>query len=237
MKSKDNTKDNKSKYYQYQEQFFGIPERISLRIRRKMFDSLMKLAKPSDQTTILDVGVTCDRRQDSNFFEKFYPYTHRITAIGMEDGSFLEKDFPGLKFFKVDGTSLPFPDKSFDLAVSFATIEHVGSRQRQKSFVDELCRVSRECCFTTPNRWHPLEFHTVIPMIHWLPPRVFRWILRWIGRDFYAQEENLNLLSQKEILRMLPSDKVVRVEHFRFFGVVSNLLIFIKNPSGPSGKA
>ena len=212
-----------------QDNFLGLPEKYSLRTRLRMFDSLMNLACPSSETTILDVGVTCDQRKDSNFFEKLYPYTKKITAVGKEDCAFLEKDFPGLKFLKIDGSRLPFQDKSFDLAVSFATIEHVGNRQRQKDFICELSRVSRQCCISTPNRWYPLEFHSMAPFIHWLPPSVFRLILRCIGQTFYAKEENLNLLSQKEIINMLPAGKEVHIKHFRLFGFVSNLMFYIKD--------
>ena len=207
-------KKNKSAYVQ--DNFLSLPEQFSLKVRRKMFESLMKLSKPSPETLVLDVGVTCDQREDSNFFEKLYPYTAKITAIGKEDCVFLEKDFPGLKFIKINGTHFPFQDKSFDLAVSFATIEHVGDRQKQKEFIDELSRVSRQFCFTTPNRWHPIEFHSITPFIHWLPPSMFRFILRCMGKSFFAKEENLNLLSQKEIMRIMPPDKEVHIEHFRF---------------------
>jgi len=194
-----------------------------------MFDALIQLAAPSPETAVLDVGVTLDQRKDSNFFEKLYPYPDKITAVGMEDCAFLEKDFPGLKFHKIDGVHLPFQDKHFDLAVSFATIEHVGSRQRQKDFIEELCRVSRQCCLTTPNRWYPLEFHSIIPLVHWLPSKGFRLILRWMGKSFYAQEENLNLLSQNDIMHMLPADKEARILHFCLFGFVSNLMFYIKD--------
>jgi len=221
------SKKIKSEYVQ--ENFLGLAENFSLKIRRQMFHDLMEFAKPTAKTTVLDVGVTCDQRQDSNFFEKLYPYSDKITAIGMEDCLFLEKDFPGLKYIQTDGASLPFPDKSFDLALSFATIEHMGNRQRQKEFIGELSRVGRLCCITTPNRWFPLELHSITPFIHWLPSGVFRFILRCLCQSFYAKEENLNILSQKDIMGMLPPGKEVHIKHFRLFGFVSNLMFYIKD--------
>jgi SAM-dependent methyltransferase len=206
----------------------GVVSKISWQMRQKMFAALMRLAQPSIETTVLDVGVTSDQRQDSNFFEKLYPYTHRITAVGLEDAAFLEQEFPGLTYVQSDGVSLPFADRSFDLVVSFAVIEHVGSRDRQRAFVQELCRVGKVCCITTPSRWHPIEFHTVLPLLHWLPPGWFRRILKWLGKDFWAQEENLNLLSQRELLELLPPAKV-RIKSFRFLGFVSNLLVYVVN--------
>ena len=33
----------------------------------------------------------------------------------------------------------------------------------------------------TPNRLHPLEFHTKIPLIHWMPKKIHRKILKFLG--------------------------------------------------------
>jgi len=148
----------------------------------------------------------------------------------MEDAAFLEQEYPGLKYVRSDGLTLPFPDKSFDFVVSFAVIEHVGNRVQQKTFVRELCRVGKTCCITTPNRWFPVEFHTAVPLIHWLPPSSFRVLLRLLGKHFFAKEENLNLLSEKDVLQMLPADAQIDTKHFRLLGLISNLLFYVKNP-------
>ena len=152
----------------------GLVSKVSLYARKRMLRSLLTLAQPTETTTVLDVGVTCDQREDSNFFEKLYPYIHNVTAVGLEDAAFLEQDFPGLTYVKADGLSLPFADNSFDLVVSFAVIEHVGDRQQQRAFVQELCRVGRSVYLTTPNRWYPVEFHSILPLVHWLAPVWFR---------------------------------------------------------------
>jgi len=71
---------------------------------------------------------------------------------------------------QADGRELPFADRAFDLGFSNAVVEHVaGGREGQRQFVHELCRVSHRVFVTTPNRWFPLEVHTLLPFVHWLP--------------------------------------------------------------------
>ena len=71
---------------------------------------------------------------------------------------------------RADGRDLPFSDGEFDLGFSNAVVEHIaGGRAGQRRFVHELCRVSHSVFVTTPNRWFPLEVHTLLPFVHWLP--------------------------------------------------------------------
>jgi SAM-dependent methyltransferase len=226
MNSSDHDRTQREKSEYVGSAVGGFATRLSTHVRKALFKSLMRLAQPTAQTTVMDVGVTCDRRADSNFFEKLYPYSDRIVAVGLEDAAFLELDYPGLKYVRADGLTLPFPDQSFDLVVSFAVVEHVGSRQRQAEFVRELCRVGRAVAIATPNRWYPIEFHTVLPVLHWLPPAWFRQILRWLGKGFWAEEANLNLLDNRALKAMFPVDWQLQALHHRLLGMVSNLFFY-----------
>src|SRR5439155_2232711 len=116
---------------------------------------------------------------------------------------FLAKVYPGVRFVRADGCKLPFADGSFDYVHSSAVLEHVGDWQHQTRFLREAWRVSRKGVFiTTPNRWFPIEFHTVLPLLHWLPPRLYRSLLVSLGRDFFACEANLNLLSRRDLAQL-----------------------------------
>lgn len=179
----------------------SLPARIAGHMRRRMFDKFIALCRPAPTDTVLDIGATSDRTYDhSNYLEAWYPYKSRITAVGLDDASFLQQAYAGMRFVQADGRSLPFADRSFDFVHSSAVLEHVGSRSQQTCLVSEALRVARRGVFlTTPNRWFPVEFHTVLPLLHWLPKPTFRSILRRLGHDALAQEAHLNLLTRNEL--------------------------------------
>jgi hypothetical protein len=177
----------------------SLPARIAAYQRRKMFRAFINFARPSAADTVLDIGATSDLSYDySNYFEAWYPHKLRVTAVGLDDACFLVKAYPGLRFVRGDGRALPFSDGAFDYVHSSAVLEHVGSRESQDCFLREAWRVCRKGLFiTTPNRWFPFEFHTVLPLLHWLPPTTYRALLHRFGHAFFACEDNLNLLSRR----------------------------------------
>jgi SAM-dependent methyltransferase len=62
-----------------------------------------------------------------------------------------------LSFEVADGTRLPYADESFDVAVSFSTVDHVPSADGGQRFIDEMARVTRRggrVVVTVPNRWN-----------------------------------------------------------------------------------
>jgi hypothetical protein len=210
----------------------SLPVKIALHQRRKMFAAFLAATAIARDDTVLDVGVTSDRSYDhSNYLEAWYPHKTRITAAGIDDASFLEALYPGLTFVPADGRDLPFEDRRFDFVHSSAVLEHVGSAERQARFLAELWRVARKGIFvTTPNRWYPVEFHTVLPLVHWLPPPLFRKALVALGKDFFAREENLNLLSKSSLARAAETAGIARfrLDSVTLLGLPTNLLLIAR---------
>jgi SAM-dependent methyltransferase len=205
-----------------------LASKISFRIRRKMFLLFMESVRPRPDTKVLDVGVTGDEKfRESNYFEQMYPYPQNITCVGTEDGSHLALRYPGLSYRQVQpGDPLPFRDAEFDVVFSNAVLEHVGSRRAQAAFVREICRVGRFVFMTTPNRWFPIEHHTGLPVLHYLPARAFRAVLRHTRYRHWAHESNLNILTAREFAALFPSEAIVNVQAVRLLGLPSNLVAF-----------
>jgi SAM-dependent methyltransferase len=152
--------------------------RVSLRSRERKLRRFLDLFQPGPETTVVDVGVTdapfglgSDGSCSSdNFFEAMYPWPERITAVGNTELDRFAAAFPSVTAVRADGRELPFADGAFDLGFSNAVIEHVaGGRDGQRQFLAELCRVSGRVFVTTPNRWFPVDPHSLLPFVHWLP--------------------------------------------------------------------
>lgn len=223
----------------------GFTDRISTHMRRKMYARFIA-AGVDDEDSILDVGATSDRDQlASNYLEAWHPRKDRITACGIDDASFLEELHPGLRFVRADGKDLPFPDAAFDWVHSSAVLEHVGPAAEQARFIAELYRVCRKGLFmTTPNRWFPVEFHTVLPLVHWLPKPWFRALLRKLGHRELAQESHLDLLGRRDLDAACVEAGLHewRITSVALAGWPSNLLLVARRPRatlppGPGSEA
>lgn len=211
--------------------------KISKYSRRKMYQKFLKYTLPTKDCKVLDVGVTPDNKIDSNnYFEKMYPWTHNIVMCSVEDARELQKEFPGSRFVQnKPGKPLPFKNGQFDIVFCSAVLEHVGNRAAQRFFLKELIRVGKKVFLTTPNRWYPVEVHTVLPFIHWLPQSLHQKILKLLGKDFFAKTDNLNLLSKRQIDHMLRSIKIPiqwRFSSYKLFGITSNIILYAESKEG-----
>jgi ubiquinone/menaquinone biosynthesis C-methylase UbiE len=211
----------------------SLSVRVATRMRHRMFGMFMAEFEPSEADQILDIGVTSDQTySSSNYFEALYPYKHRITAAGLDDASFLEDLYPGLRFQFADACRLPFDNNVFDYVHSSAVLEHVGGYRNQQQMLLECLRVARKgICLTTPNPWFPIEFHTQMPLLHWLPKSSFRSILLLCGQRELASEANLNLITEREIRCMSTNQPgwSFRFASTRLLGFKSNLVVFARN--------
>lgn len=206
--------------------------RLSVKVREKQFEIFWEHLKPKPNTKILDVGVTPDEiLPDSNFFEKRYPFKDQLVAVSVEDcQEHFQKDYPKIKFIKISpGKPLPFGKDDFDIVVSWATLEHVGNRKKQKIFLEELFRVGKRFFFTTPDKNCFYEPHSGLFFAHWLPYKYFSLICRIFGKKFWAKKRNLNPLTKSDIYRILPKKRNVKILNYKMFRFIPSHLIIVKS--------
>jgi SAM-dependent methyltransferase len=197
----------------------GLAARASLWNRRRKLALFMETVRPGPQTRVVDVGVGDTGfgtepgvASSHNFFEALYPWPERITAVSDVPLPNFAQEFPTITTVTASGTDLPFEDDAFDVAFSNAVVEHVGSRDEQRRFVAELCRVAPRVFLSTPNRWFPLETHTLVPFVHWLPRPVAGRIFGALGKDGWKR---VDLLTKRELLELFPPSVEARVVESR----------------------
>ena len=184
-----------------------LADAVSLRSRKRKLRLFLEELRPTADTTVLDVGADelafgeGDGCGTLNFFEELYPWPERITALGLQDGAGFRARYPHISYVQGDALALPFADGEFDVVFSNAVIEHVGGREQQRKLVSEALRVGRRVFVTTPNRRFPLEVHTRLPFVHWLPDAVAHRVYGALGRGF-AKE--ISLLSPRALESLFP---------------------------------
>jgi len=141
--------------------------------------------------------------------------------------------------------SLPFPDGFFDIVYCSSVIEHVttpkhdvwrihsGSqfkqraRIRQRAFADEIRRVARQYFVQTPNALFPVESHSWLPLVGYLPRRALVPLLKctntvWIKRT----SPDWCLLQRREMRDFFPESRIINE---RFLGLTKSFMAVLSD--------
>ena len=140
---------------------------------------------------------------------------------------------------------LPFEDGFFDIIYCSSVIEHVTlpkdrvwspavsgkafrdeSLRRQQLFANDIARLGRGYFVQTPNRWFPIESHSWLPFVGWLPRAILIPTLRlsntiWIKKTL----PDWHLLTSSQMRRLFPG---AAIETETSFGLPKSIMA-IKN--------
>jgi hypothetical protein len=181
---------------------------FSRRSRATKLRTILALLPPG--ATILAVGVEGDGGTAGGGFD-----TGNQVELGLQAAGYVltalayGEEIPGslvaggAAILRGDGRCLPFRDRAFDLVMSNAVVEHVGGRDDAARFVEESRRVARFAAIhTTPNRWFPIETHTKLPFVQWLPRAWHSRLLRLARR--YRRRDGDCLFSTRDLTQLSP---------------------------------
>ena len=216
----------------YLTKHYSFFEKILLKKREEILLALKKYLDDRDIIDVLDVGTTeDDNNESSNYLIKNLGNYKEYKSISDQTikSKFFSKTLK--KSITEDLNKNEIDDFKSDLVISNATIEHVGSLENQIKMCSNIINLSKKYfIIVTPNRFHPLEFHTKIPFIHWLPKKIHRKILKLIGLKFFSEEQNLNLLSEYEFKLIMKKLNQVNfdIKNINFLFFKSNLILIGK---------
>ena len=208
---------------------FKFIDRIVLNKRKEMANIINRRLDNIEITDALDIGSTDDNDfESSNFLIKNINNIKHYKSLSNQ--VITDKFFSSSLIKSItDNLSVEEVDKfKSDLVISNATIEHVGSLEDQIKMISNVIRLSKKIfIITTPNRFHPIDFHTKLPLIHWLPKKIHRKLLNMLNLNFFAKEDNLNLMSENDLKKALTNQNIkkYKIFHIRLFGFKSNFLV------------
>jgi len=219
----------------YGAKYFTFTDKIVAKKRIEMVKIINNEIREHYINDILDVGTAEDKNDKAlNLIIKKLRKKGRIfkslTIDNISDNYFkykykksITQNFSNQEYKKIKS----------DAVISAATIEHVGSFNNQVKMVKNIINLTKKIFFiTTPNRFYPIEFHTKLPLIHWLPKRIHRFILsKLLNHKFLAKEKNLNLLCYQSINSMMSNFKQdihYKIIPIKLLGIVSNYIIIGK---------
>jgi hypothetical protein len=197
---------------------------LQRRFRLARMEAFVQRFGVTDDTTILDVGGVASLWEGLSV-------SPRVTILNFKKP---KKPLPAhIDFVVGDGTRIQYPDRSFDIAFSNSTIEHLRDWNTQARFALEMRRVGRAYYVQTPNYYFPIEPHYLAPFIHWFAPAIQKRLVRyatpwgWIERpsraNAEAMVEEIRLLRPGEMQQLFPDGRLEREE---FLGMTKSLIMY-----------
>lgn len=187
----------------------------------------LETVRPAPGATVLDLGG-----QDGEFMARVRERADvDVTIADIGETALAKARDRGFRTVSlVEGERLPFDDAQFDVVFCNSVIEHVTlpkeaciserfanrewvarSMKNQEAFAREIRRVGRGYFVQTPHRAFPVEAHTWLPFVGWLPHDATVRVVRvsdrvWVKHCGYV---DWNLLGEREMRRLFPDARVV----------------------------
>lgn len=185
--------------------------RLKLRSERNLLDPISRqnkankvltvladcIATPLSQLNCLEIG--CSYGMMTRHFARTF---RLVVGIDIDSAAIqfaASENSSRAKFIVADGAHLPFRDESYDVVICTQVYEHSNN---PSGMVDEIWRVLREggvCFFSGPNKLSLVEGHTGLPLVHWLPRSLAKWLVRLLKR---GDDFNVNLMTYWQLKRL-----------------------------------
>jgi len=228
----------------------SLARRFSTNARKKRAEIFRGAFALDESTRILDLGSEDGSHikavLENTSVEANNVFIADIDAEMVARGS---KDF-GFNPITIDEAQrLAFEDQYFDIVYCSSVIEHVTlpkanvwsvysghqfkkeSLKRQKEFAIEIQRLGKQYFVQTPYRHFPIESHTWLPFLSWLPRWVLIPVLR-VTNLFWVKKTNpdWHLLDKKEMSALFHGARIISE---RKFGLTKSIMAVSSNHLRP----
>lgn len=132
-------------------------------------------------SSLLDIGTG-----SGHIISDISTHCKKATSVDMFDERKIRK---GYSFRKVGNEKLPFPNNTFDVAISNHVLEHVPNQSLHLSEIHRVLKKGGILYLATPNRWWWKDPHYQMPFITWLPHSLASLIFKLVKKkkwDIYS---------------------------------------------------
>lgn len=126
-----------------------------------------------------------------------------VISVDIEDQRLVHDGYS----FLVCNEKLPFMNEQFDIVISNHIIEHVSDHRAHLFEIARVLKSNGLVYLATPNRLWPWEVHYKVPIIHYLPPHLFKLALKLLKK----YREDIHLFSWKGLSGLVSEKFVVHV--------------------------
>jgi SAM-dependent methyltransferase len=221
--------------------FTALGKAVQRRARAKRAALFRSLFTPGAETRILDLGSAggahINAVLESTPVRPASVYVADIHPASVERAS---REYGYTPVLIPEDGVLPFPDGFFDIVYCSSVIEHVTVPKqmvwklrsgrlfreqafaRQKAFATEIRRVGRHFFVQTPYRHFPIEAHSWLPFLGWLPRSLLIDTLRVVNPIWIRQTApDWNLLDRKQLARLFEGARIIDE---KLFGLTKSLM-------------
>ena len=188
----------------------AIHEPLARYFRSRRFRRFAQEFEVDGSTRIVDVG-------GYHYYWSYFTKAPQVTIVNLEPP---DRPDPAFRWVIADARALPFRDGSFDIAFANSVVEHIPGLENRQAFAQETRRVAARYYVQTPHRWFPIEPHLMTPLIHYLPKRRQRPLLRRFtiwgilhkptpeGCDDFLRD--IDLLTVRDLKALFPQAEIWR---------------------------
>lgn len=231
--------------------FTDIVKAFSSQARRKRAGVFRDRFSLDERTKLLDLGS----EDGSNIRDVIQPTDIRPENVYIADidSAAVARGSERYGFSPVvigESGRLPFPDGFFDVVYCSSVIEHVTvpkgdvwrirsgreferrARERQREFAREIKRLGRQYFVQTPYRHFPIESHSWLPFIAWLPRRLLVPVLRLTNKFWVKRTSpDWHLLDAKEMIELFEGATII---YEKSFGLTKSMMAVYSESRRPS---
>jgi len=173
--------------------FFAVADNREMKAKKieAVLGNFLKEEKIAGKK-ILDLGC------GSGHIAEYFSHANEVVAADVVDQIAVAKR-DSFAFEKIDGTSLSFKDNSFDIVIYNHIICCVRNQNEQLKEIYRVLKKGGICYFATVNRYFPVDGVTRLPVLHYLPNRLFRSIYKRLLKT----DEDLYLFGYHKAIKLI----------------------------------